>query len=98
MAYEFTFMQVEVWSGRLYVEKLTQQGAALMETSNWVLGDMVWTILGLGVVLGLMALNAYVQRLARIEEKRRIELLCSDPLNLNRQRSAASQSRRPDDI
>jgi hypothetical protein len=98
MAYEFTFMEGGVLSGRLYVEKLTHQGAALMETSNWVLGDMVWTIVGLAVVLGLMALNGYVQRLARIEEKQRIELMGSDPLNLNRQRSAASQSRRPDDI
>jgi hypothetical protein len=67
-----------------------------MEEKDWVLGDMVWTILGLAVVLGLMALNAYVQYIARIEEAQRIRLLGSDPLN--RQRSAASQSRRPDDI
>jgi len=67
-----------------------------MKDSDWVLGDMVWAIVGAAVVLGLMMLNAYVQRLARIEEERRIGLLGSDPLN--RQRSAASQSRRPDDI
>ena len=67
-----------------------------MKDSDWVLGDMVWAIVGAAVVLGLMMLNAYVQRLARIEEAERIRLLGSDPLN--RQRSAASQSRRPDDI
>ena len=67
-----------------------------MKDSDWVLGDMVWAIVGAAVILGLMALNAYVQRLARIEEEERIRLLSSDPLN--RQRSAASQSRRPDDI
>jgi hypothetical protein len=67
-----------------------------MKDTDWVLGDMVWFIVGLAVVIGLMVLNAYVQRLARIEEERRIGLLSSDPLN--RQRSAASQSRRPDDI
>ena len=67
-----------------------------MKDTDWVLGDMVWAIVGAAVVLGLMMLNAYVQRLARIEEERRIGLLGSDPLN--RQRSAASQSRRPDDI
>ena len=67
-----------------------------MKDTDWVLGDMVWAIVGVAVVLGLMVLNAYVQRLARIEEEQRIGLLSSDPLN--RQRSAASQSRRPDDI
>jgi ABC-type enterobactin transport system permease subunit len=67
-----------------------------MKDGDWVLGDMVWAIVGLAVVLGLMALNAYVQHIARIEEAQRIRLLGSDPLN--RQRSAASQSRRPDDI
>jgi uncharacterized membrane protein len=67
-----------------------------MKDTDWVLGDMVWFIVGAAVILGLMALNAYVQRLARIEEAERIRLLGSDPLN--RQRSAASQSRRPDDI
>jgi len=67
-----------------------------METSNWVLGDMSWVIIGGAVILGLLALNAYVQRIARIEEEQRIRLLASEPLN--RARSAASQSRRPDDI
>ena len=67
-----------------------------MKDTDWVLGDLVWAIVGVAVILGLMALNAYVQRLARIEEAERIRLLGSDPLN--RQRSAASQSRRPDDI
>ena len=67
-----------------------------MKDTDWVLGDMVWAIIGVAVILGLMVLNAYVQRLARIEEEQRIGLLGSDPLN--RQRSAASQSRRPDDI
>ena len=67
-----------------------------MKDTDWVLGDLEWAIVGVAVVLGLMALNAYVQRLARIEEAERIRLLGSDPLN--RQRSAASQSRRPDDI
>ena len=67
-----------------------------MKDTDWVLGDMVWAIVGAAVILGLMVLNAYFQRLARIEEEERIGLLGSDPLN--RQRSAASQSRRPDDI
>jgi len=67
-----------------------------MKDTDWVLGDMVWAIVGVAVILGLMVLNAYVQRLARIEEEQQIGLLGSDPLN--RQRSAASQSRRPDDI
>lgn len=67
-----------------------------METSNWVLGDMAWVIIGGTVVLGLLALNAYVQRIARIEEEQRIRLLASE--RLNRERSTAFQSRRPDDI
>jgi len=67
-----------------------------MKDTDWVLGDMVWAIIGAAVILGLMVLNAYVQRLARMEEEQRIGLLGSDPLN--RQRSAPSQSRRPDDI
>jgi hypothetical protein len=62
-----------------------------METSNWVLGDMAWVIIGGAVVTGLLVLNAYFQKLARIEELQRIE-------RLNRERSAASQSRLPDDI
>jgi mannose/fructose/N-acetylgalactosamine-specific phosphotransferase system component IID len=69
-----------------------------MKDTDWVLGDMVWAIVAAVVILGLMVLNAYVQRVVRIEEEeeQRIGLLGSDPLN--RQRSAASQSRRPDDI
>jgi hypothetical protein len=67
-----------------------------MKDTDWVFGDMVWVIIGAAVVLGLMALNIYFQRINRIEEEEdRIRLLGSDPLN--RQRSAASQSRRPDD-
>ena len=68
-----------------------------MKDTDWVFGDMVWVIIGAAVVLGLMALNVYFQRINRIEEEEdRIRLLGSDPLN--RQRSAASHSRRPDDI
>jgi len=68
-----------------------------MKDSDWVLGDLVWAIVGAAVVLGLMALNMYFQRINRIEEEEdRIRLLGSNPLN--RQRSAASQSRLPDDI
>jgi hypothetical protein len=69
-----------------------------MKDTDWVLGDMVWAIVVAVVLLGLMVLNAYFQRVFRIEEEeeQRIGLLGSDPLN--RQRSAASQSRRPDDI
>jgi hypothetical protein len=62
-----------------------------METSNWVLGDMAWVLIGGSVVIGLLVLNAYFQKIARIEELQRIE-------RLNRERSAASQSRRADDI
>ena len=62
-----------------------------------IVGNIVWAIIGAAVILGLMALNMYFQRINRIEEEEdRIRLLGSDPLN--RQRSAASQSRRPDDI
>ncbi len=67
-----------------------------METSNWVLGDMSWVIIGGVVIIGLLVLNAYVQRQARIEEEQRIGLLASE--RINRERSAASQSRRPGDI
>lgn len=67
-----------------------------MEDTDWVLGDMVWALIGVAVVIGLMVLNSYVQRLARIEEEQRLGLLRADLLN--RQRSAASQSRRPDAI
>ena len=62
-----------------------------------IVGNIVWAIIGASVILGLMALNMYFQRINRIEEEEdRIRLLGSDPLN--RQRSAVSQSRRPDDI
>ena len=62
-----------------------------------IVGNIVWGIIGAAVILGLMALNMYFQRINRIEEEEdRIRRLGSDPLN--RQRSAASQSRRPDDI
>ena len=67
-----------------------------MKDTDWVLGDMVWAIIGVAVILGLMALNAYVQRLNRTEEAQRIELLASELRNS--QSSAASGSRRPDDI
>jgi len=67
-----------------------------MADRDWALGDIVWAILGLAVVLGLMTLNAYVQRLARIEEERRIGLLGSEALS--HRSSVAFQSRRPDDI
>ena len=56
-----------------------------MADRDWALGDIVWAILGIAIVLGLMALNAYVQRLARIEEERRIGLLSSDPLKRHSQ-------------
>ena len=62
---------------------------------DW-LGNVVLAIAGGVVVVGLMMLNAYIQRLARIEEEQRIALLASE--RLNRERLAASQSRRPDDI
>jgi hypothetical protein len=67
-----------------------------METSNWVLGDMAWVIIGGVVVTGLLMLNAYFQRIARIEELQRIERLSLE--NRKRERLADSQSRRPDDI
>lgn len=67
-----------------------------MEDRDWALGDIVWAILGLAIVFGLVMLNAYFQRLARIEEERRIGMVGSEPLN--RHRSVGFQSRRPDDI
>jgi uncharacterized membrane protein len=63
---------------------------------DWVLGDMAWVVLVGTVVLGLLVLNSYVQRIARSEEHQRIERLSAE--NLKRERLAASQSRRPDDI
>jgi hypothetical protein len=67
-----------------------------MKDTDWVLGDMVWAVIGVAVILGLMALNAYYQRLARSEEAQRIDLLNSELRT--RERLAASESRRSDDI
>jgi len=56
-----------------------------MKDTDWVLGDMVWAIIGVTVILVLMALNVYFQRINRIEEEEdRIRLLGSDPLNRQR--------------
>lgn len=63
-----------------------------MTDRDWALGDLVWAILGLVVILGLVALNAYAQRISRIEEERQLGRPGSDPLN--RHKSVASQSRR----
>lgn len=52
-----------------------------MEDTNWVLGDMIWAVLGVSVIVGLVMLNAYVQKLNRIEDERRIARLASNPLN-----------------
>lgn len=68
----------------------------IFKDPDWVLGDLAWFVLGGTVVIGLVMLNAYVQRIARIEEDQRIALLASE--RLDRERLAASQSRRPDDI
>jgi hypothetical protein len=68
----------------------------IFKDPDWVLGDMAWVVLGGTVVLVLLMLNAYVQRIARIEDHQRIERLSLE--NLKRERLAASQSRRPDDI
>jgi hypothetical protein len=68
----------------------------IFKDPDWVLGDMGWVVLGGTVVIGLLMLNSYVQRIARIEEHQRIERLSLE--NLKRERLAASQSRRPDDI
>lgn len=68
----------------------------IFKDPDWVLGDMAWFVLGGTVIIGLLMLNAYVQRIARSEEDERIARLASERLNL--ERSAASQSRRPDDI
>jgi hypothetical protein len=61
-----------------------------------IVGNIILASIGGGVIIGLMMLNAYIQRLARSEEDQRIALLASE--RLKRERSAASQSRRPDDI
>jgi hypothetical protein len=52
-----------------------------MADTNWVLGDIIWAFLGVAVILGLVMLNAYVQKLNRIEDERRIARLGSNPLN-----------------
>ena len=62
---------------------------------DW-LGNTILSIAGGVVIILLMMLNAYIQRLARSEEEQRLELLRSE--RLKRERSAASENRRPDDI
>jgi uncharacterized membrane protein len=62
---------------------------------DW-LGNVVLAIAGGVVVVGLMMLNAYIQRIARGEERQRLERISAE--NIKRERLAASQSRRPDDI
>jgi uncharacterized membrane protein len=62
---------------------------------DW-LGNVVLAIAGGVVVVGLMMLNAYIQRIARDEERQRLERISAE--NIKRERLAASQSRRPDDI
>jgi uncharacterized membrane protein len=62
---------------------------------DW-LGNVVLAIAGGVVVVGLMMLNAYIQRIARGEERQRLERISAE--NLKRERLATSQSRRPDDI
>lgn len=62
---------------------------------DW-LGNTILSIAGGVVIILLMMLNAYIQRLARSEEEQRLELLRSE--RLKRERSADSQSRQPDDI
>jgi uncharacterized membrane protein len=62
---------------------------------DW-LGNVVLAIAGGVVVVGLMMLNAYIQRIARGEERQRLERISAE--NLKRERLAASQSRRLDDI
>ena len=59
-----------------------------------LVGNIVLSIAGGVVILGLLVLNMYWQRLARKEDEQlRGRLASEDP---NRERSAASQSRRPD--
>ena len=60
---------------------------------DW-LGNVVLSIAGGIVILGLLALNAYWQRLVRKEDEQIRGRLASE--HPNRERSAASQSRRPD--
>jgi hypothetical protein len=68
----------------------------IFKDTDWVLGDMAWFVLGGTVVIGLLMLNAYFQRIARNEDYERIARLASE--RLNQERLAASQSRPPDDI
>ena len=68
----------------------------IFKDPDWVLGDLAWFLLVGTVVIGLLMLNAYFQRIARSEEDERIARLASE--RLNQERLAASQSRRPDEI
>ena len=60
---------------------------------DW-LGNIILSIAGGVVILGLLVLNTYWQRLARKEDEQLRERLASE--RPNGERSAASQSRRPD--
>ena len=60
---------------------------------DW-LGNTILSIAGGVVILGLLVLNAYWQRLVRKEDEQLRERLASE--RPNRERSAAPQSRRPD--
>ena len=60
---------------------------------DW-LGNIILSIAGGGVILGLLVLNMYWQRLVRKEDEQLRERLASE--RPNRERPAASQSRRPD--
>ncbi len=60
---------------------------------DW-LGNVILSIAGGVVILGLLVLNAYWQRLVRKEDEQLRGRLASEPPN--REKSAASQSRRPD--
>ena len=68
----------------------------IFKDTDWVLGDMAWFVLGGTIVIGLLMLNAYFQRIARSEDYERMARLASE--RLKQERSAASESRRPDDI
>ena len=60
---------------------------------DW-LGNAILSIAGGVVILGLLVLNMYWQRLVRKEDEQLRGRLASE--QPNRERSAASQSRRPD--
>ena len=60
---------------------------------DW-LGNIILSIAGGVVILGLLVLNTYWQRLVRKEDEQLRGRLASE--QPNRERSAASQSRRPD--